>query len=104
MAQQRRGTLLRDDLFEEHQMKMTFVSGGTIAAAAVALAIAGTTVAPSSAMAAGKVHCFGVNSCKGHSDCKTANNACKGQNSCKGQGFLFEKSKHACLKLGGKLG
>ncbi len=85
-------------------MKMTFVSGGSIAAAAVALAIAGTTVAPSSAVAAGKVHCLGVNSCKGHSDCKTANNACKGQNSCKGQGFLLEKSKHACLKLGGKIG
>ena len=85
-------------------MKMTFVSGGGIAAAAVALAITGTTLAPSQAFAAGHVECFGINSCKGHSDCKTANNACKGQNSYKGQGFLFERTKHACLKLGGHLG
>lgn len=85
-------------------MKMTFVSGSGIAAAAVALAIAGTSVAPSPAFAAGKVQCFGINSCKGHGDCKTAANACKGQNSCKGHGFLLERSKHACLKLGGKLG
>ena len=32
-----------------------------------------------------------------------ATNRCYGINSCKGQGFLFEKSKHACLKLGGHL-
>ena len=80
-------------------MKMTFVSGGSIAAAAVALAIAGTTVAPSSAVAAGKVHCLGVNSCKGHSDCKTANNACKGQNSCKGKGWLPATSAFECSVL-----
>jgi uncharacterized membrane protein len=85
-------------------MKMTFVSGTGIAAAAVALAITGTTLAPSAAFAAGKVQCFGINSCKGHGACKSASNACKGQNSCKGQGFLMEHSKHACLKMGGKLG
>ena len=49
-------------------MKMTFVSGGSIAAAAVALAITGTTLAPSPAFAAGKVHCYGVNVCKRQSD------------------------------------
>lgn len=85
-------------------MKMTFVSGTGIAAAAITLALTGTALAPSAAYAAGKVQCMGINSCKGHGACKTAANACKGQNSCKGQGFLFERSKHACMKMGGHVG
>ncbi len=84
-------------------MKITLVSGGSIAVAAVALALAG--VAPTSdAQAASKsVMCAGINSCKGMGACKSASNACKGQNSCKGMGWLPVKSKTACLKKGGKV-
>jgi len=84
-------------------MKMNIVSGSSMAVAAIALAMSGMSIAPSSAKSA-PVHCMGVNSCKGTSACKTASNACKGQNSCKGQGFLVEKSAKACMKLGGTVG
>jgi len=94
----------RARVLRENKMKMNLISGGSIAAAAVALALSGVSVTPTPAQAAGKIHCLGVNSCKGKSACKSASNACKGQNSCKGQGFLLERSKSACAKLGGKVG
>jgi hypothetical protein len=85
-------------------MKMNALSGGALAAAAVALAVAGG-VAPA---AANKVHatvrCVGINACKGHSACKGADNSCKGLNACKGQGWLQEKSKAACEAKGGSVG
>ncbi len=84
-------------------MKMTIMSGSSIAVAAIALAMSGVSVAPSSAKSAG-VHCMGINTCKGTSACKTASSACKGQNSCKGQGWLPEKSAKACTKKGGTVG
>ncbi len=83
-------------------MKMNFVSGGSIALAAVALALMSVPVT-TGAKAAGSVHCMGINSCKGKSACKSASNACKGQNSCKGQGWLPTKSEAACIKKGGKV-
>ena len=86
-------------------MKANIVSGSTLAAAAVALALSGVVAAPAVAKKAEKsVHCVGINSCKGTSACKTANNACKGQNSCKGQGWLPAKSKGACEAEGGTVG
>jgi len=84
-------------------MKMNIVSGSSIAAAAIALAMSGVSVAPSSAKSM-EVHCMGINSCKGTSSCKTASNACKGQNSCKGMGWVPEKSAKACMKKGGTVG
>lgn len=84
-------------------MKMNIVSGSSIAVAAIALAMSGASIAPSSAKSAG-VHCMGINSCKGTSSCKTASNACKGQNSCKGQGWVPEKSAKACTTAGGTVG
>jgi len=87
-------------------MKMNIVSGTTLAAAAVALALSGMAASPASAKKAAKqtVHCVGINSCKGTSSCKTATNACKGQNSCKGQGWIPSKSKAACEAKGGTVG
>jgi hypothetical protein len=83
-------------------MKMNVVSGGSLAVAALALAMAGAA-SPAAAKKAAKemVHCMGINSCKGQSACKSANNACKGQNSCKGKGWLPTKSEAACEKKGG---
>ena len=86
-------------------MKVNMVSGTTLAAAAVALALSGMAVTPASAKKAGKtVECMGINSCRGTSACKTASNACKGQNTCKGQGWLPAKSKEACEAKGGTVG
>ena len=85
-------------------MKMSVISGSSIAIAAVALALSGASITPSAATAAKTVKCIGANACKGMSACKTASNACKGQNSCKGHGFLMEKSKAACTKAGGTVG
>jgi hypothetical protein len=83
-------------------MKINIVSGATVAAAAIALALSGAAVTPAFAKKAMKsVNCTGINSCKGTSACKTANNACKGQNSCKGQGWLPAKSAKACEAKGG---
>lgn len=84
-------------------MKMNFVSGGSIAIAAVALAMGGATMNSAPAKAA-SVQCFGINACKGKSACKSANNECKGQNACKGKGFLPAKSAAACTKKGGTVG
>jgi len=84
-------------------MKMNFVSGGSIAVAAVALALGGAAATTSAQAASKTVMCAGINSCKGMGACKSASNACKGENSCKGQGWLPEKSKSACLKKGGKV-
>jgi hypothetical protein len=87
-------------------MKMNVVSGGSLAIAALALALAGAAspAVAKKASAQKSVECFGINSCKGQSQCKTANNACKGQNSCKGHGWLPAKSKAACEDMGGTIG
>jgi uncharacterized membrane protein len=78
-------------------------SGASLAVAAVAVVMAGAATTPVIASHhAAKIHCYGVNTCKGTSDCKSYGHECKGQNECKGQGFK-ELSKHACLKMGGKL-
>lgn len=87
-------------------MKMNIVTGGGIAVAALALALAGAAspAAAKKAMNAKTVQCLGINSCKGQSECKTADNGCKGQNACKGHGWLPAKSKAACEAQGGTLG
>ncbi|WP_298424704.1 hypothetical protein [Rhodoblastus sp.] len=85
-------------------MQMKVVSGASIAAAAIALAVSGAALTTQAQAKKAPVHCMGVNACKGQSACKTANNACKGQNVCKGQGFLIEKSAKACAGLGGTVG
>jgi uncharacterized membrane protein len=83
-------------------MKTFAISGAVLATAALALAIAGTTLsAPVSA--AGEVKCSGINSCKGHSECATGNSECKGQNSCKGKGWLPTASAGECTAKGGKV-
>jgi hypothetical protein len=83
-------------------MKMNFVSGSSIAIAAVALAMGGATLTLSgAAKAADTVMCSGINACKGKSACKSASNECKGQNACKGHGWLPEKSAAACKAKGG---
>ncbi|MGD9543477.1 MAG: hypothetical protein AB7F41_03655 [Methylocystis sp.] len=83
-------------------MNVKIVSGASIAAAAIALALSGGTTSPALAKKMSKsVHCSGINSCKGTSACKTANNACKGMNSCKGQGWTPAKSAKACEAKGG---
>jgi hypothetical protein len=85
-------------------MQMKIISGASLAAAAIALAVSGAALStPAMAKKAG-VHCMGVNACKGKSACKTASNACKGQNSCKGQGISMKKSEKACTKAGGTVG
>ncbi len=86
-------------------MKMSVKTGSTIASAALALAVSGTTfVAPAAAASddEAKVHCVGVNACKGMSDCKTASNDCAGMNSCKGHGFVGLTASQ-CEKVGGKV-
>jgi hypothetical protein len=85
-------------------MKINILSGATLAATAVALALSGTVATPAAAKKSAGVHCMGINSCKGTSACKTANNGCKGQNTCKGQGWLPAKSTTACEAKGGTVG
>ena len=83
-------------------MKQKMVSGASLAAAAVAMALNGVATSPALAKkATASVHCVGVNSCKGMSACKTEKSSCKGLNSCKGQGWLPEKSAKACEAKGG---
>jgi hypothetical protein len=84
-------------------MQMKIVSGASLAAAAIALAVSGAGLTRTAQAAKAPIHCAGINSCKGTSACKTAANACKGQNSCKGQGWLPKKSISACTKAGGKV-
>jgi len=82
-------------------MKLSKTSGAVLAATAAAFILSGP-VLTTSASAASKIHCFGVNSCKGQSACKSGNHGCKGQNSCKGQGYV-DLSKSACKKAHGKV-
>lgn len=83
-------------------MKEKIVSGASLAAVAVAMALNGVTTVPALAKKAStSVHCAGINSCKGMSSCKTAKSSCKGMNSCKSQGWLPEKSAKACEEKGG---
>lgn len=83
-------------------MKVKVVSGASLAAAVVALALNGVAASPALAKKAAKpVHCAGINSCKGVSACKTAKSSCKGMNSCKGEGWLPAKSAKACEEKGG---
>jgi hypothetical protein len=83
-------------------MKTNVVSGATIAATAIALALSGAAVSPALAKKA-PVHCTGINACKGKGACKTASNECKGQNACKGQGWVPAKSAKACEAKGGQV-
>ena len=47
--------------------------------------------------AAGKVHCFGINSCKGTSECAVdGKTSCKGKNDCKGMGWVSLSSAKKC--------
>jgi len=85
-------------------MQMKVVSGASMAAAAIALAVSGAAVVSQAHAQKAQIHCVGANACKGTSACKTAKNACKGQNSCKGQGFTLEDSSDACMKKGGTVG
>lgn len=77
--------------------------GATLATAAAAMFIAGAaiTIAPTTAHAS--VKCAGINSCKGTGACASATNACKGQNGCKGQGWVSAESSSACTGKGGKV-
>jgi hypothetical protein len=84
-------------------MQMKIVSGASLAAAAIALAVSGAAMTSPAQAKKAPVHCAGINSCKGTSACKSASNACKGMNSCKGMGFLIKKSAMACEKAGGKV-
>lgn len=79
--------------------------GVTLASAAAAMFIAGAalTGAPTAAYAADGVKCAGINSCKGHGACKTAANDCKGLNACKGQGFLPTATAEECATKGGSV-
>ena len=76
--------------------------GATLATAAAALFIAGAamTVAPTAAQADG-VKCMGANSCKGTGSCKTASNECKGHNACKGKGWISTSTEKECMEKGG---
>lgn len=86
-------------------MKVNIVSGSTLAAAAVALALSGMAVTPAAAKKGMKsVQCMGINACKGQSACKTAGSSCKGLNACKGQRWLPTKSKGECEAKGGSVG
>jgi hypothetical protein len=85
-------------------MQMKIVSGASMAAAAIALAVSGVALTTHAQAQKASVHCMGANACKGQSACKSAKNACKGQNSCKGQGFTLEDSDAACKKAGGTVG
>ncbi|MBT4769100.1 MAG: hypothetical protein HOO00_01050 [Rhodospirillaceae bacterium] len=78
--------------------------GVTLATAAAALFVAGAamTIAPTAAKAEG-VKCMGVNSCKGQGVCKTASNECKGLNACKGHGFIIVDSAADCTAKGGTI-
>jgi hypothetical protein len=79
-------------------MKLNAKAGATIAATAAALLVSGTLA--TTAVAAEKGKCFGINACKGKSACKTAQNACQGHNACKGQGFLV-MTEEKCARKGG---
>jgi hypothetical protein len=85
-------------------MQIKVVSGASLAAAAIALAVSGAALTTQAQAKKAPVHCMGINACKGQGMCKSAKNACKGQNSCKGMGWLPEKSKAACTKAGGTVG
>ncbi len=78
--------------------------GATLATAAAALFIAGAgmTTAPTAAHA-DEVKCSGINSCKGHGSCKTASNECKGLNTCKGHGWVPTTSAEECTAKGGEV-
>lgn len=86
-------------------MNANIVPGATLATAAIALALNGAFMTPTTAKKAPKtIHCMGVNSCKGASSRKTASNSCKGLSFCKGQGWLPAKSKAECELNGGAVG
>ena len=77
--------------------------GATLATAAAAMFIAGAaiTVAPTAAQAG--VKCAGINSYKGTNACASATNACKGQNGCKVQGWVSAETASDCKGEGGKV-
>ena len=76
--------------------------GATLAtAAAMFIAGAAITVAPTAAQAG--IKCVCINSCKGTGACASATNACKGQNGCKGQGWVSAESASAFTGKSGKV-
>jgi len=81
-------------------MQLNKSTGATIAAAAAMLF---STAPVTTAAAAAKVHCTGVNACNGQSSCKSAHNACKGQTSCKGLGGVEMSSKQECEQAQAKM-
>lgn len=83
-------------------MKQTSISGATIAASALTLALSATILVAPVAAKDANIKCQGVNACKGQAACKTANNECKGQAACKGQGWISASAKD-CSKWGGKV-
>ena len=71
-------------------------------------AAGGTTPAPAptkkapAKKAAGKVHCFGINTCKGKSECAVeGKSGCNGKNDCKGQGWITLSSAKKCTSKKG---
>ena len=85
-------------------MKLDSKSGGTLAAAAATLFLAGAVVSTGSTSAnAADGKCMAANACKGQSACKGGNHACKGQNACKGQGFTQASDLKSCTAQGGKV-
>jgi hypothetical protein len=81
-------------------MKISVRPAASIAFAAAALILAGTTVTPATSAEGAKGRCVGANACKGQSACQTASNGCAGLNACKGQGYL-ELTKEQCDKIEG---
>ena len=69
-------------------MNMKIVSGATLAAAAIALAINGVSVSPALAKKSGKpVHCAGINSCKGTSALQNGEQRLQGDEFLQGAGM-----------------
>ena len=66
-------------------MQIKVVSGASLAAAAIALAVSGAALTTQAQAKKAAVHCMGINACKG-------------------QGFLLEKSAKACTAKGGTVG
>jgi hypothetical protein len=77
-------------------------STAAIAAAALTLALAGSSLT-TPASAEGGIKCAGINACKGHSECQTASSSCNGLNSCKGKGWVSTHTAKECKAKGGKV-
>lgn len=76
-------------------MKMNVTVGGGIAVAAIALVVSGVATAPSIAKPAKGFRCIGASACKGIASCQASHGHKR---------VTFEKSKAACIRLGGRPG